>query len=225
MTDPRVPSASQPQPQPQPRLAGVLLAAGESRRMGGPNKLAMRIDGEALVRRTARTLIAAGVAPLVVVLGHAAGRIAGLLEGLPVSIVENARWRDGQQGSVRAGLAALAPQLAQAGVEGVAVSLSDLPLLQPDHLRELAAGFAARGQARVLVPWHAGRRGNPVIFEAGLCAALAAEEGGPRAWLDAHPEAVCRMPVAHAACTTDLDTLDDLAVLATMPGAPRVELP
>lgn len=208
-----------------PRLAGVLLAAGESRRMGGPDKLAIRIDGEPLVRRTATTLLAGGIAPLVVVLGHASGRVAALLEGLPVLTVINERWRDGQQGSVRVGLAELAPRLAAAGADGFVVSLSDLPLLRPEHLRELAAGFAERGAARVLMPWHDGRRGNPVMFEAALCAELAALEDGPRAWIDAHPQAVRRLPVDHAGCTTDLDTPDDVAALAATPGAPRVVLP
>ena len=67
------------------RVGGILLAAGESRRMGGPNKLAIRIDGEALVRRTARTLLAAGIDPLVVVLGHQHEQVSPLLAGLPVS--------------------------------------------------------------------------------------------------------------------------------------------
>lgn len=209
-----------------PRLAGVLLAAGESRRMGGPSKLEIRLDGEPLLRRTARTLLAAGVTPLVVVVGHAAARSAALLEGLPVEIVENPVWREqGQQGSARLGLAALAPRLAAAGAEGFVVSLVDLPLLRVAHVQALAEALAARGCARVCVPWHAGQRGNPVVFEAALCAELAAEPGGPRAWLDAHPEAVARFPVDDPAFVTDLDTMADVAALRAMPGAPRVVLP
>ena len=209
-----------------PRLAGVLLAAGESRRLGGPSKLEIRLDGEALLRRTARTLLVAGVAPLVVVVGHAADRSAALLAGLPVEIVENPAWREqGQQGSARRGLAALAPRLAAVGAEGVLVSLVDLPLLTAAHVHTLAAAFANRGGARVRVPWHDGQRGNPVVFEASLCAALAAEPGGPRAWLDAHPEAVARWLVDDPAFVTDLDTMADVAALRAMPGAPRIELP
>ena len=209
-----------------PRLAGVLLAAGESRRLGGPSKLEIRLDGEPLLRRTARTLLAAGVAPLVVVVGHAAARSADLLAGLPVEIVENAAWREqGQQGSARRGLAALAPRLAAAGAEGFLVSLVDLPLLRVANVRALAVALAERGAARVRVPWHDGRRGNPVVFEASLCAELAADPGGPRGWLDAHPGAVSRLPVDDPAFVTDLDTMADVAALRAMPGAPRVELP
>jgi molybdenum cofactor cytidylyltransferase len=225
MVDPRDPVSPGAPPRPLPRLAGILLAAGESRRMGGADKLAILVDGEPLVRRTARTLIAAGIAPLIAVLGHAAERTAALLDGLPVMTVVNDGWREGQQASVRVGLAELARRLESAGVEGFVVSLSDLPLLRPDHLRELAAAFADRGPARVLVPWHAGRRGNPVLFEAALCAPLAAGQGGPRAWIDAHPEAVRRLAVDHPGCTTDLDTPQDVAGLAATPGAPRIELP
>jgi molybdenum cofactor cytidylyltransferase len=208
-----------------PRLAAVLLAAGESRRMGGPNKLLIEVDGEPLVRRTARTLLAAGLAPVLVVLGHAPERVRPLLQGLALQMVENPAWRDGQQGSVQAGLAALAPVLAEGAHAGVAVVLSDLPLLQPAHLRELAQAFARRGAARCLVPRHRGERGNPVLFEAGLVPELLAEPGGPRDWIAAHPEAVTRHDAAHAGFTTDLDTLADVAALQALPGGPRIRLP
>ena len=208
-----------------PRLAAVLLAAGESRRRGGPNKLMIELDGEPLVRRTARTLIAAGFDPVLVVLGHAPERIRPLLDGLPLRLIENPAWHEGQQGSVRAGLAALAPVLATGTHAGVAVVLSDLPLLQPAHLRELAQAFAGRGAARCLVPRHAGERGNPVLFEASLMPELLAEPGGPRAWIASHPESVSRFEAAHPGFTTDLDTLADVAALQAMPGAPRIRLP
>jgi molybdenum cofactor cytidylyltransferase len=204
----------------------VLLAAGESRRMGGPSKLEIRLDGEPLLHRTARILLAAGVAPLVVVVGHAADRSETLLADLPVATVRNPAWREeGQQGSARRGLAALAPRLAGSGVEGFLIALADLPLLEPEHVRELECALAERGAARVRMPWYQGRRGNPVAFEASLCTELAAEPEGPRGWLDAHPEAVERLVVAHAAFTTDLDTLADVDALRALPGAPRIDLP
>ena len=214
------------------RVGGILLAAGESRRMNGPNKLAIRIDGEALVRRTARTLLAAGIDPLVVVLGHQHELVSPLLAGLPVHCVVNADYRSGQQSSVRAGLLALRAMTADAVGEGCAhpldaflVSLSDLPLLQAAQVRDLIAAFARCGAARALVPDHADQRGNPVVFAGELLASLPQTPGGARGWLDAHPEAVMRITVSHAGFTTDLDTLADVAALSAAPGAPVVDLP
>ncbi|MBP8308671.1 MAG: nucleotidyltransferase family protein [Burkholderiaceae bacterium] len=204
----------------QLRYGGVLLAAGESRRMGGPNKLEMKLDGVALVRRTAQTLLAAGIAPLIVVLGHAAERIAPLLDGLPVRCVVNADYRDGQQSSVSSGLRALADP-----VDAYVVCLSDLPLMSAAQLRELFDAFERHPDTAILVPMHEGQRGNPVVFDAGLRDALLATPGGARAWIDAHPGAVRRHPVGHPGFTTDLDTLDDVAALGRLPDAPRVELP
>lgn len=206
---------------PRPlRFGGILLAAGESRRMGGPNKLEMKLDGVPLVRRTAQTLLDAGLSPLVVVLGHAAERIAPLLQDLPVRVVLNSDYRDGQQTSVSCGLHALVDP-----VDAYVVCLSDLPLMSAAHLRELFDVFAKGAQTAILVPVHEGQRGNPVVFDAGLRDALLATPGGARAWIDAHPGAVRRHPVAHPGFTTDLDTLDDVAALGRLPDAPRVELP
>lgn len=202
------------------RVGGVLLAAGESRRMGGPNKLAMRLDGVALVRRTAQTLLAAGISPLVVVLGHAAGQVAPLLDGLAVKCEVNPDYREGQQTSVLAGLAALDEPL-----DGIVIALSDLPLLRAEHLRDLVAAFGVRSGGSVMVPMADGQRGNPIIFDAGLRAAILGTSGGARAWIDAHPQAVVRFNVAHRGFTTDLDTLADVAALAAQPDAPNIALP
>ena len=202
------------------RFGAVLLAAGESRRMGGPNKLEMKLDGVPLVRRTAQTLLAAGVSPLVVVLGHSAERIAPLLQDLPVRCVLNADYQDGQQSSVSTGLRALTD-----AVDAYVICLSDLPLMSAVHLRELFDAFGDGQETAILVPTHEGQRGNPVVFDAGLRDALLATPGGARAWIDAHPGAVRRHPVAHPGFTSDLDTLDDVAALGRLPDAPRVELP
>ena len=86
------------------RVSAVLLAAGQSRRMGADNKLLLPIDGEPVVRRTARQLLGAGLEEVVVVLGHEADSVSGALDGLAVRAVVNPDYRDGQMTSVRAGL-------------------------------------------------------------------------------------------------------------------------
>ena len=82
-------------------VAGVLLAAGASRRMGpGRNKMLLKLEGEALVRRAARRALAAGLSPVVVVLGHESDRAKGELTGLACEVVVNPDFTGPTSGSL-----------------------------------------------------------------------------------------------------------------------------
>ncbi|MEL6187838.1 MAG: nucleotidyltransferase family protein [Myxococcota bacterium] len=140
------------------RLGAVLLAAGFSRRMGAANKLLLPVEGEPLVRRTARRVLAAGFADVVVVSGHQAEAIEAALSDLPLRVVRNPRPEDGQMTSTRIGLDALA------AVEGVAIVLSDLVALTASDLRALQAAFRIRPRGEALVPFYRGRRGHPLFL-------------------------------------------------------------
>lgn len=192
-------------------IAAVLLAAGESRRMGGIDKRVLTIDGEPLVCRWLRLFAAAGIDDVVVVLGHAAERIATLVAGASARIVRNAGWADGQQSSVLAGLAAL-----PSGCSGAMIVLCDLPLIDVADLTLLCERFAQRApEIEVLVPVHRGQRGNPVVVSAAVVAAVLAdpERSGLRAFIDRHPESVLRIEVDNDHYCFDLDTPDDIARL------------
>lgn len=107
------------------RIHAVLLAAGESRRMGGPNKLLLRVGGEPLVRRTARTLLSSGLDGVTAVTGHDGEAVAAALAGLPLTIVPNPDYAAGQMTSVRAGMLALP------ATDAVLVCPADMPALTP----------------------------------------------------------------------------------------------
>ncbi len=143
------------------RVSAVLLAAGQSRRMGADNKLLLPIDGEPVVRRVARRLLASGLVECVVVLGHQADAVRRALDGLALRTVVNPAWRDGQTTSVRAGLAAL-----DAPGDAILVCLADQPVLEAGDYRALADAFAGAGGRSVVVPTHGGRRGNPIVLAA-----------------------------------------------------------
>lgn len=187
----------------------VLLAAGESRRMRGLNKLLLTIDGVALVRRQVDTLVAAGLAQVVVVLGHQAQRVEPLLPREGVIVVRHAGYALGQQGSVLAGLAAL-----PADADPVLVVLGDLPLLEAADVRALLSAWAARPTGcRILVPWHDGQRGNPVVVDAWVVREVLARgdtAGGLRGYIDANRQAVARFDATSDHYTCDLDTPEDI---------------
>ena len=149
------------------RVAGVLLAAGSSSRYGGANKLLEPVDGEPMVRRAARTLLDAGLDPVVVVLGHEADRLHEALAGL----VENPHYASGQSTSVAAGVAALGGT-----VKAAVFALGDMPWVSEATVRTLVAAYRA-GAGTALAAANEGDRGNPVLWDARHFDALAGQDG------------------------------------------------
>ena len=193
----------------------VVLAAGSSERMQGTNKLLARLDGVPLVCRTVAAVRAASLAPVVVVLGHDARRVADALAacdaGRDAELVVNAAYARGQQGSVTAGLAALASR-----ADAVMIVPADMPLLEASDLRALVDAFGARTPGcEALVPFTGGVRGNPVVVTArAVEAVLVAPEGGMRRYIDAHPERVQRFESHSDHYVVDADTREALREIA-----------
>lgn len=194
-----------------PRVGAVLLAAGRSLRMGGPDKLLLPVDGEPMVRRALRTLQAVPLAPIVVVLGARASAVQAALEGLPAYHSCQAAESSDHQVSVDAGLREL-----PAGLDGILIMLSDQPLLDASDLRWLIARWRELPQGSALVPTFDGQRGNPVIIDAAMREPILA--AGPaigcRGYLAEHPAQVHRIDAPNDHFVIDVDTADDLQRLA-----------
>src|SRR5689334_3745175 len=126
-----------PRPTEPLRVAGVVLAAGASRRMGR-NKMLLELEGESLVRRAATRALAAGLMPVVVVVGHEADRVRDQLEGLPVEFAFNPDATGPTSGSLHLGLRQLGPE-----VDAAVVMLGDMVHVTEQTLAMLVA--AARG--------------------------------------------------------------------------------
>lgn len=193
-------------------VAGLLLAAGEGRRMGRPKAL-VELDGEPLVVRGIRLLVGGGCAPVVVVVGADAGAVRPLCAG--AEVIEAADWQTGMAASLRAGLGALD---GRPDVDACVVALVDQPLVTAEAVDRLRAAHA--GGAVAAVASYAGRRRNPVLLDrsawGGVAAAATGDEGA-RGWLRAHPERVVAVDCTDTGAPDDLDTPADLAALT----APR----
>lgn len=182
--------------------AGLLLAAGEGRRLGRP-KATLELDGERLVDRGVRTLRDGGCSPVLVVAGAAQIEVVGAV------VVPNPGWRDGMGSSLRAGLAALPP-----GCPAVVVALVDQPLVTSAAVGRLVAAFEEG--AGIAVATYGGAPRNPVLLGAGHFAGVAEAaigDQGARGYLRAHPELVTPVPCGDVAAPDDIDTPEDLAAL------------
>lgn len=163
-------------------VGGVILAAGESIRMGTVKQL-LPWRGKPLVRHVAEKALAAGLNPVVIVTGAAAEGIENAVAGLPVELARNRNWESGQASSIRAGVQALKARC------GAAVFLlSDMPQV-PVSLIVTELEIHRREPAEIIVPRIKGQRTNPVLFDRstfGELVALAGDMGG-RALFDRHP--------------------------------------
>ncbi len=196
------------------RVLAILLAAGESRRMGAMNKLLLEVEGEPMVRRVARTLLASRLSGIVVVLGHDREAVADALSDLPLETVFNARYRDGQVTSVRAGIAALDGPPA----DGIMVCLSDQPLLEAGDIDFLIDAFAARHGRSIVVPYFGGARGNPIVFPAAYRRDIL--EGGMnvgcRHLVDRNPDKVSIVEAPNDHFVRDVDGPGDIQAIAAL---------
>jgi molybdenum cofactor cytidylyltransferase len=206
---------SRPQPREEPaaaagtaRIAALVLAAGRSTRMGGPNKLLATIDGVPLVRHAAEAALGAGLAEVVVVTGHQGEAISGALSGLGCRFVVNPDFAEGLSTSLKAGLSALGED-----IDAVVVLLGDMPRVSSSLVARLAAAYDPAAGRHIVVPVLDGRRGNPVLWGRRYFPELMRVTGdqGGRAVLAGAPEAVAEVPAEADDVHLDLDTPEALA--------------
>lgn len=187
-----------------PAVAGLILAAGASRRMGRPKQL-LDWGGHPLVRVVAETALVAGLDPLLVVVGHAQEQVRAALAGLPLGVALNPDYAQGQASSLRVGVEALPPNTSAA-----LVLLGDQPFVTPAIIQTLCHAWRER-RAEVVAPLYRGRRGNPVLFARTLFPELLTISGdqGARALLAADPARVLLVPFDDERPLADLDTPED----------------
>ena len=188
-----------------PNAAALVLAAGRSARMGGANKLFAEVDGVPLLLRAVNAALASAAASVTVVLGHEAEKAEALLAGRRVNLVRNPDYAQGMSTSLAAGIAAL-PAEAEAAV----VLLADMPGVNAAHVDRLIAAFDPR-QPSIVVPMHAGRRGNPILWPRAFFDAMQAVSGdqGARGLLAQHAARIATVEMDDA-IHADVDTPDDL---------------
>ncbi|MBX2818066.1 MAG: nucleotidyltransferase family protein [Rhodothermaceae bacterium] len=187
-------------------LSAVVLAAGESRRMGAKNKLLLPYKSKAVIAHVVEAILASDVRQVHVVVGHEQERVREALQSYSVSFVENPDYEQGMGTSIRAGV-----RHAEEDVAGYMICLSDLPLITADEYSHLAQAFLAHHQASphaIAVPRFEGQRGNPVTLSSIYRPAMLSHQGimGCRGIVKQHPEHVHFVDMSTDHVLRDVDT-------------------
>jgi molybdenum cofactor cytidylyltransferase len=204
---------TRPQPREEPvaasgrRIAAVVLAAGRSTRMGGPNKLLAEIAGKPLVRIAVEQALASRARPVIIVTGHERERVEAALVDLPARFVHNPNFAEGLGTSLRAGIEAV-----PAEADGAIICLGDMPQVDAALIDRLIDGFDPEKGALVVMPAIEGMRGNPVLWSRRFFPDLMAIEGdvGARHLIGRYGEAVVEVPVSGKGALIDIDTPEAL---------------
>ncbi|MEU7278566.1 nucleotidyltransferase family protein [Streptomyces sp. NPDC045431] len=197
----------------EPVVAGLLLAAGGGRRLGGRPKALLEHRGRPLVEHAVRVLREGGCAVVHVVLGAAADAVRERASLPGCVLVDNPEWERGMGSSLRAGL----ESLAGSGADAVVVSLVDQPGIGAEAVARVMGAYGTSGARNALVAAaYDGKRGHPVLFGADRWAEVrASAEGdrGARAYLREHEAAIALVECGDVAEAYDIDTAADLARL------------
>jgi molybdenum cofactor cytidylyltransferase len=195
-----------------PKVEGILLAAGESRRMGFPKPL-LRIGDDTFLARTAAVMLSA-VNRLIIVTGAHQEKVESAVPSIPgIVSVHNANWPLGQLSSIKVGLGAVG-----ANAAGVVVHLADHPMVRPETVQKLVAEYR-RTLKPIVLARHEGQRGHPVLFDRSVFDEImeAPEDRGARVVVNADPARVVYLDVYDPGVVLDLDTPADLAKVGLSP--------
>lgn len=212
--------ASRPQPRDQDRkaqpkstgksVAVLILAAGQSRRMGKDNKLLAKIGGKPMLRHTAEQALKSKAAGVYGVTGHERGEIKALLDELGIESFHNPDFADGLSSSLKTGFRALADRY-----DGILICLGDMPLVSPSLFDKLIDAFDVEEGRAIIVPTFEGKRGNPVLIASHFKNDILAITGdiGAKSLIAENETVVFNVEAEKDSIFTDIDTPEALASL------------
>lgn len=209
-------------------ISAIILAAGQSTRMGSENKLLLPFGESTLIEHMVDVVCASRAGETLVVLGHEGDRLRRVLAEKPVTLVENPDYTEGMSTSIRAGLRCISPRS-----KGAMICLTDQPLLEPADLNRLIGALEAETETSaagtgggpehggangksIVVPIYQGQRGNPVLFaisHRNEVMAARGPVGGCRGIVKRYPGAVLSVEMENDHILHDIDTPEDYRAL------------
>ena len=188
-------------------VAALVLAAGQSRRMGPANKLLIPVDGKPMVRHVVDALAGARIETVHVVIGHEAEAVKQVLTGHNVSFTLNPHFDEGLSTSLQAGLAALPDD-----IDAVLVCLGDMPGIRATDIEAIIRAYDPSEGHAIVVPTHQGKRGNPVLWDRRFFEAMTSISGdtGARHLIGENEDLVIEVKMDDPAVLEDFDTPESL---------------
>jgi molybdenum cofactor cytidylyltransferase len=190
----------------------------------GQNKLLLNFREKPLIVHAVDTLLASDIDEVIVVLGHEIEKVRDQLErsiglankaasGKPLRLTQNPDYQNGLSTSVRTGVEAVSRQ-----ANGIMIYLADQPLLEPEDVNRIVAGFAAAKEVNksIVVPFFRGERGNPVILDASLRDSILGIVGdvGCKGVIKRYPEKVYAIEMENDHVVRDVDDVQAYERLA-----------
>ena len=195
-------------------ISAVILAAGESRRMGKQNKLLLPVGGEALLVKLVKSVCASDVGQVLVVIGHEAEKIRRKLKELPLSFVYNPNFSEGMTTSIKSGVKEVSQDC-----DGLLICLADMPLINTSDINQLIHAYVQnriKEKRLIVVPVFQGQRGNPVLFSSEFRNDILdyKKESGCRGVIMNYPESVKEVKMDNDNMLLDVDTLEDYQIVS-----------
>ena len=191
-------------------ISAVILAAGESRRMGKQNKLLLPIGGEALLVKLATSVCASDVGQVLVVIGHEAEKIRRELNEFPLNFVYNPNFSEGMTTSIKYGVKTVSHEC-----DGLLICLGDMPFINTSEINKLIHAFVKNRIKRkdlIVVPVFKRQRGNPVLFSIEFRNDILEhkKEPGCKEVIMKNSDSVIEIEMDNDNILLDVDTLEDL---------------
>jgi molybdenum cofactor cytidylyltransferase len=193
-------------------ISAILLAAGESNRMGQPKQL-MPFGQSTIVERTVDNLLNSAVSETIVVLGYRDEDVRKTIAGKPVKIATNPDYQQGMSTSIIAGLKQVNKR-----ARAVLIALGDQPFVNSQTITSLVEAFIANSRG-IIIPVYQGTRGNPVIIAIKYKGELLNLKGdvGGREIIKRHPDDVLEVAVNCEGVLLDIDTMENYTPITLNP--------
>ena len=188
------------------KISATILAAGKSSRMGDDNKLLLAVNGLPMINRVCKTIISAGLNPVIVVTGFDHKNVGKVIPKGIDKIVFNSNWESGMASSIYVAVSSLGDD-----VDGNMIVLGDMPKITKETLGQLIKKFIFNEGDRIIYPIYANRQANPVIFPKKYFPEILSSVGdrGCKKVLKQYPDDAVGVPVRSDEVILDCDTKDD----------------
>ena len=187
-------------------ISAILLAAGQSKRMNGENKLTKEIKGIPLIKLSVKNILASSINELIIVLGHQKEIIEKLIDkNEKIKFVFNKDFESGMASSIKAGLNHLSED-----TEAFFICLGDMPMVNKDIFNLL---IKSKNNREIIVPTYKNKQGNPILFSKSMKKKIMTIEGnvGAKKILELNKDKILNIETNDQSITKNFNTLDNFS--------------